>query len=140
MKTFVLGFAFNADHSKVVLIQKNRPEFQKGKCNGVGGKIEGGEFATSAMSREFEEETGVTVPKENWELFLHMECEGSVIYCYKTILPDIQQCQTKTDERIWITNTKLMMGEMDNLYVSNVKWLILMALDPNFVIGAVTVR
>lgn len=40
MKEYVLGFAFNRERTKIVLILKNRPDWQKGKYNGIGGKIE----------------------------------------------------------------------------------------------------
>ena len=37
---YVTGFLFSPDKKSVVLINKNRPAFQVGKLNGVGGKIE----------------------------------------------------------------------------------------------------
>ncbi len=40
MKGYVLGFAFDEDYEWVALIKKNRPQWQAGKLNGVGGKIE----------------------------------------------------------------------------------------------------
>ncbi len=39
MERYVVGFCFNGDMSKVVLIQKNRPAWQVGKLNGVGGMV-----------------------------------------------------------------------------------------------------
>ena len=62
---YVLGFVFSLDASRVLLIWKNRPEWQKGKLNGIGGKIEEGELPIDAMKREFSEETsfaGLTKP------------------------------------------------------------------------------
>lgn len=55
---YVLGFMFNEAESKVILIFKNRPAWQAGKLNGIGGKIEEGETPIQAMNREFAEETG----------------------------------------------------------------------------------
>lgn len=55
---YVLGFMFNEDESKVLLVHKNRPTWQAGKLNGIGGKIEAGETPLQAMEREFMEETG----------------------------------------------------------------------------------
>lgn len=54
---FVLGFLFSEDGSRVLLVWKNRPAWQNGKLNGVGGKIEPGETPLQAMKREFLEET-----------------------------------------------------------------------------------
>ena len=56
MKSYVLGFAFSPDHSKVVLIAKNRPAWQAGRRGGVGGHVEPGETPAAAMVREFREE------------------------------------------------------------------------------------
>lgn len=67
MTSYVLGFAFSEDDRSVLLILKNRPAFQAGKWNGVGGKIEPSETAQQAMVREFREETGLDWPQEVWE-------------------------------------------------------------------------
>lgn len=44
MQEYVLGFAFTPKdlkgNQKVVLIEKLKPEWQKGKFNGIGGKLE----------------------------------------------------------------------------------------------------
>src|SRR5271167_3288640 len=58
-KEYVVGFLIDPTLSKVVLIRKVNPEWQRGLLNGVGGKVEPGEDATTAMHREFEEEAGV---------------------------------------------------------------------------------
>ena len=66
---YVLGFMFNEAESKVLLVWKNRPAWQAGKLNGVGGKIEAGETPVQAMNREFAEETGFVskhyIPEED---------------------------------------------------------------------------
>jgi hypothetical protein len=54
---YVVGFVFSKDLSRVLLVLKNRPAWQDGKFNGIGGKIEGDETAFEAMNREFVEET-----------------------------------------------------------------------------------
>jgi len=54
---YVVGFLFSEDQSRVLLVWKNRPAWQNGKLNGVGGKIEAGETPLQAMEREFKEET-----------------------------------------------------------------------------------
>ena len=38
-KHYVLGFIFNRQKDNVLLVEKKRPEWQKGKWNGIGGKI-----------------------------------------------------------------------------------------------------
>lgn len=64
---YCLGFAFNYFHNEVLLIKKNKPNWQKGKYNGVGGKLEEGETALEAMVREFEEESGVPTHMDQWK-------------------------------------------------------------------------
>ncbi len=54
---FCVGFLFNPDMSQVVLIRKNRPEWQAGRLNGVGGRLEDGETPLRGMQRKFKEET-----------------------------------------------------------------------------------
>jgi hypothetical protein len=54
---FVLGFVFDFEAKKVLLVLKNRPDWQTGLLNGLGGKIEADETPLEAMEREFKEET-----------------------------------------------------------------------------------
>lgn len=63
----VVGFIFNADQSKVLLVHKRRPAWQAGKINGVGGKIEAGETPRTTMVRETEEETSLITLPEAWQ-------------------------------------------------------------------------
>ena len=39
-KYYVLGFLFSPDCKRVALIIKNRPDWQAGFLNGIGGKID----------------------------------------------------------------------------------------------------
>lgn len=56
---YVLGFLISMDRTKVILVKKSKPHWQKGKLNGIGGKVEDGESFEDAMKREFFEETQV---------------------------------------------------------------------------------
>jgi len=67
MPEYVVGFAID-EHQRVLLIRKKRPDYQAGKLNGVGGKIEWGETPTGAMRREFLEETTI----QTWLLWQHL--------------------------------------------------------------------
>lgn len=64
MNRFVLGFYIT--RSGAILICKTRPEWQRGKWNGIGGRIEEGETPLQAMVREFEEEAGFKTSEEDW--------------------------------------------------------------------------
>lgn len=42
MIEYVAGFLFSEDGEYVALVEKQKPEWQKGKYNAIGGKIEAG--------------------------------------------------------------------------------------------------
>lgn len=50
------GFLINKDNNLVALVRKEKPTWQHGLLNGIGGKIEEGESPTICMVREFREE------------------------------------------------------------------------------------
>src|SRR5574339_145798 len=62
---YVVGFMFDENEEHVLLIRKTHPDWQAGKLNGIGGRIEDGESAREAMQREFKEEVGVD--HEDWK-------------------------------------------------------------------------
>ena len=78
MRKFVLGFLFDGN-GNVALIEKNRPEWQKGRLNGVGGQIEKGESPSQAIVREFQEEAG---PEISWRQFCVLKGDGYRLYCF----------------------------------------------------------
>lgn len=61
-RRYVVGFIFSLDRQSVLLIRKNRPQWQLGKLNGIGGEIEKGETPHAAMTRECAEECGIVIP------------------------------------------------------------------------------
>lgn len=67
MISSTLGFIYTPDLQKVLLIEKQRPEFHKGRLNGLGGKCERNEESTTCISREVEEESGLKIPPTEWK-------------------------------------------------------------------------
>ena len=126
MIRYVVGFLFNKDKSKVVLIEKNRPEWQKGYSNGVGGKIEEGETPEMAMVREFEEEAGLKI--ETWTSFCEIKDvnENYVVHFFYAIHEPIDDVESKTDEKLKIVNVYDLYFEQ---VIENLRWLIPMCLD-----------
>ena len=127
MKEYVLGFAFNEERTKVVLIGKKRPEYQAGKLNGVGGKLEPAEFACDAMLREFKEETGIQTTHTEWNKVCIISHRDYKIHVY-SLFDDwvFNEAHTTTDEEImkfnvWDIGLHSCMNYM--------KWLIPMILD-----------
>lgn len=96
---YVLGFAFTHD-GRVALIRKNRPAWQAGKLNGIGGKVEESENASAAMAREFYEETGVKIPEHWWEFRGRMFGGDWSVFVYTVSSEDIAKVKTMTDEEV----------------------------------------
>ena len=69
MQRYVVGFCFDEDLKHVAIVKKNRPDYQAGLFNGIGGKIEFRETGKAAMEREFFEETGVRINQDTWVHF-----------------------------------------------------------------------
>lgn len=55
---FTLGIVFSSDMEFIFLIRKSLPLYQKGKLNGVGGKVLSGETYEDNMARKSLEEVG----------------------------------------------------------------------------------
>lgn len=124
---YVVGFLFNPDMTEVVLIKKNRPDWQKGLLNGVGGKIESGEDPITAMIREFKEETGLEII--DWFDLVEIKGNGYVCYFFYSVSKKYYDVKTKTDEMVFVKDCA-------DLYylpvIENLKWLIPMCKDKNF--------
>ncbi len=119
---WVVGFLFR-NGREVALISKTHPEWQAGKLNGVGGKINEGESPEAAMRREFLEEAGVEVPE--WKEFALLKVQDGNVHCFAA--HGDYEVQSVTDEKIgWYEVDKL--GQLPVIY--NLRWLITLALDP----------
>lgn len=119
MQRYVAGFMFDGD--EVVLVRKNKPEWQKGQFNGVGGKIEDGETAHQAMTREFEEETGVF--HLDWSLFASLHGDGWVVNFFRA---DGDSSLVRTMEGEEIVRFPVDSVSVLNC-IPNLTWLIPMA-------------
>lgn len=98
-KQYVLGFIFNEDGTKILLIQKTKPSYQNGKLNGLGGSIEINETPIQAMIRETQEESGIVVT--DWKLFGQCSGDGRFIYCFKLFTDNVDVFSSfKTDEGV----------------------------------------
>lgn len=124
MKRYVLGFAFKENY--VLLIKKQRPSWQKGFYNGLGGHIEEGEEPVQAMVREFKEECGIETEEECWQEFAVMQGVDWVCHCFKTNAYDLNHARTQTDERI----SGFSIQSLHNINaLSNVAALVAIAYD-----------
>lgn len=124
-KNYVLGFAFN-DY-QVLLIEKQKPAWQKGLYNGLGGHIEKDETPIAAMVREFKEECGIDTNESDWELYAEMKGDDWDCKCFRA-LNTFALCDAKktTSEE---PKTFHCMGIEEVPTISNVPALIFLARD-----------
>ena len=136
MKHYVLGFMFDFEKKNVLLIEKLSPEWQKGKLNGIGGKVEQGESPLLAMYREFEEETGMK-DTALWKKFCTFgDGLDYRVWCFFSF-GDITKAQQVEKERpVIYSSTDLPYEKM----ISNLKWLIPMAASGNIYEAHITER
>jgi 8-oxo-dGTP diphosphatase len=127
MTEYTAGFMFSADHKQVALIIKNRPEWQSGLANGIGGHVEHDEQPLECMIREFKEETGVR--HIGWEPFITLtvagqegEEGGAVVRFFQTV-GELGELNTVTDEHVVICQVDRLPFNI----VPNLKWLIPLA-------------
>lgn len=59
-KKYVVAFLFNGSGG-VWMVKKQKPDWQKGCLNGIGGKVEDDETNEEAIVRELKEEAGIDV-------------------------------------------------------------------------------
>jgi len=138
MKEYVCGFLFSPDYSKVVLIKKNRPEWQKGMFNGIGGKIEEGETALEAMEREFWEEARFS--SMGWEQFCCITGKDWKVWFFENNDTFYNKVHARTDETIHISDTNNLPDHPEYKVIDNLKWLIPMAMDSCHVFAEATAR
>ena len=141
-KAYVAGFMFRLISvelgMEVALVRKIKGgDFQVGKLNGIGGKIEalkdsdgcycdGQESPVTAMVREFEEETGTKTNPNEWHNFCSLNGIDWVVYFFKNMSTGHYKLQTMEEEEIAWYPIKNLHNES---IVPNLKWLIPLALD-----------
>lgn len=99
MNRYVVGFMFDDEMKNVVLVNKNRPAWQQGKLNGVGGKIEHGETPLAAMIREFVEEANVGCSRWDHVCTLRFPYAEVEFFAAKNTTC-FSNARTRTDEEI----------------------------------------
>ena len=132
MINYVVGFAFDAKKERVVLIKKNRgPKELIGKLNGVGGKIEDHESSFEAMSREFFEETGVSIPDFCWFHQGAFSGAGWSVKVFAACTDEILKAKTMEDEVVHILRVRaLPLLESFNDLCHHVPLLVGLCLNP----------
>ena len=135
-KRYVAGLIFDLSKYRILLIKKNKPVWQAGYYNGIGGKIELGETPLEAIIREVKEEVNLNI--KTWTNFAELKGiepprlpiennpiagnEWSVEWFY-TFTNKIMSFENLTEEKAEIFQVKLLPK-----VITNINWLIPMAL------------
>jgi 8-oxo-dGTP pyrophosphatase MutT (NUDIX family) len=113
---------------QVLVVLKNRPEWQAGKYNLIGGKVED-ELPDVAAKRELFEEAGLKASKMVLMGTLHGETEkegvvqSNIIYCFKALLEDgyaaLEPRPEETEPVFWMSMEDVLNNKrlMPNLRV-----------------------
>ncbi len=126
MVYYTLGFIFNSSLNQVLLVHKLRPDWQNGKVNGIGGKIEEGEESLACIVSEVQEESGLIIGPDQWVFFGVTTLPDAHVDVYTTIYKgDASDIENVNDEKIeWCDINKLPSN-----IITNLSWLVPMALD-----------
>lgn len=129
-----LGFVFDKELENVLLIEKSKPDWQKGKLNGVGGHSEPNELFSASIKRECLEETGINIPEKDWTPLVEMMNDYGdrwfvAVFCTRVELNLLQKAMSENDQR----DEKLVIVPIKDLFlkntIGNTKWLVFMAID-----------
>ena len=126
MIRYTVGFLFNSKLSKVLLIHKLHPEWQKGKINGIGGKFEDNESNQECIAREVAEETGLTISPDLWnkvaELHSSIFDVDVMTAVYEGSENDAKSIEIEQIEWFSVNN-------LPKNIISNLSWLIPICID-----------
>jgi len=120
MKHYVLGFVFNKDEDRVLLIEKQNPKWQKGRWNGIGGKIEQDEKPLDAMYRETWEETKETF---DFQHVLTFVCPGGTVFVYRAF-SDTKKIPFEQMEKERLEAWPVCTIFPEDKIMNNLKWII----------------
>lgn len=129
---YCCGLIFNKKMTKVILIKKNRPNWQKGYLNGIGGHLEQGEGGKQGMARECKQECGLDLPDYCWQSLasisgVNEDGDRYICWFYYSINLDkvFDKAKTLTDEEVWEIDLT-MRRKME--IVCGLDWLIPLAI------------
>ncbi len=120
MNAYVVGFL--RENDKILLIKKNRPAWQAGKLNGIGGHIEVGETPNEAMVREFAEEAGLKIL--DWFKSAVMLGQDWIVHVFYAYGP-VHQAMSVTSENVLVVRIDRLPANV----LPNLRWLIPLCFD-----------
>lgn len=136
----VVGYAVSTGERWVLLIRKARPAWQRGRLNGLGGKVEPGETYVDAMVREFREESGIESNASDWTHIVQLTHNDWSIAFFKakfefSVLRRAYERSAGVTQLAFVPSEyeQLELVSTDNLRslsaLRNVKWMVPLCLD-----------
>jgi len=146
-KHYCLGFMFDEQRDLVLLIKKNKPKWQEGLYNGIGGKVQlrkDTDVYTGAvtwhhdvhdtniydfrkdMAREFKEEVGIETEPYQWEHCLEMYGEWFNVFVYRCFSNDVMNYKQMEEE---VPCTFILSHWNGRGCISNLSWIVPLLLD-----------
>lgn len=123
---YVGGFMFSENGKNVALIRKQKPDWQAGLLNAIGGKVNQAELPVNAMAREFMEETGLVTC--DWDLFCILEnkTRNGLVYFFRKFDNNVINVRSMEEEHVEVFDVATLF---QNKTMDNLKYLIPLALD-----------
>lgn len=126
---YTVAFIFSRSPSgqlKVLLIRKNRPEWQTGKLNGIGGKVEESDpCPTYGCDREILEETGLRLPWIQHVATMNGKSCEIWFFAYEISWELFISARALTDEVLKVCDVDDLPPDV----IPNLRWLIPLALN-----------
>lgn len=114
---YVLIYARTTLGSKTLFVLKDRPNWQKGRLNLPGGKIEDGESPEQAALRELKEESGLEGYKP--ELMGKIFGNSNIVYCISVTVDNsaLKPNDGETEKIFWenwhmVANNKILIPNL----------------------------
>jgi 8-oxo-dGTP diphosphatase len=128
VKHYVAGFMKDR-LDRVALVRKNKPAWQAGRLNGIGGGIEAGETPQAAMKREWLEETGTRF--EGWIRFAEIRFPETIVHFFKAEVCELPAFPSHNDigERLEVWDLSIVVRAANDNMLPNLKWLLPMAFE-----------
>jgi len=115
---YTLGFLFDNNLEKILLIKKNRPKWQKGFLNGIGGKFENNESKVECIHREFKEETNLDI--NTWDYIGIYEGSSYIVHIFFSTIDKqfLNLFESLTDEKVGIYEVNDILNNNHNILPS----------------------
>ena len=141
-RKYTVGFIFNFELNKVILLRKTHPKWQRNRLNGIGGQVEecdqepgysGVDSLTfrNCMVREAAEETGIGI--HHWVPVCTIYSHDVAIKFYTTVLDNdryeeiLDKRANNTGESFVDVPLSVLHAHDTSMMISDLRWLIPLA-------------